>query len=134
MRLGTPTVPFLPLATMPLALPDLQTALADHVVGNDRAEVLESVAGDSIPAAARLRVYRHHVLRSLETALSATFPTVQTLVGDEFFGGMARHFVANNPPKQPVLSEYGADFPAFVEGHAPAGGLPYLADVARLDW
>ena len=119
---------------MPLALPDLQTALAEHVVGHDRAELLASVVGDSIPAAARLRVHRHHVLHSLGTALAATFPTVQALVGDEFFRGMARTFVAHDLPSQPVLSEYGAAFPSFVESYGPAGGLPYLADIAQLDW
>jgi Putative DNA-binding domain len=119
---------------MPLALPELQAALADHVAGHDRAELLASVVGDSIPAAARLRVHRNHVLHSLGTALAATFPTVQALVGDEFFRGMARTFAVHDLPTQPVLSEYGADFPRFIEGYAPAGGLPYLADIARLDW
>src|SRR4029077_14653436 len=113
---------------MPLALPELQAALAGHVVGQEPADLLASVFGDSIPAAARLRIYRNHVLRSLETALAATFPTVQALVGDEFFRGMARSFVASDLPLQPVLSEYGAGFARFVEGYAPAGGLPYLAD------
>ena len=70
----------------------------------------------------------------LATALSATFPTVQALVGDEFFRTMAQAFVAATLPTQPVLSEYGAGFASFVEGYAPAGGLPYLADMARLDW
>jgi hypothetical protein len=119
---------------MPLALPDLQAALTDHIAGHDRAELLASVVGDSIPAAARLRIHRNHVFRSLEAALSATFPTVHTLVGDEFFRGMARTFVASDLPVQPVLSEYGAAFPRFVESYAPASGLPYLADIARLDW
>ena len=119
---------------MPLALPELQAALADHAAGHDRAELLATVVGDSIAAAARLRIHRHHVVRSLGTALAATFPTVQALVGDEFFHGMARSFVAGNLPKQPVLSEYGGSFPHFVESYVPAGGLPYLADIARLDW
>lgn len=119
---------------MPLALPDLQAAFAAHIVGDDRADLVASVVGDSIPAAARLRVYRHHVFHSLATALSTTFPTVQALVGDEFFRAMARAFVAGTLPTHPVLSEYGAGFASFVEGYAPAGGLPYLADMARLDW
>ena len=119
---------------MPLALPDLQAALADHVAGHDRAELLASVVGDSIPAAARLRVHRNHVLHSLGTVLAATFPTVQALVGDEFFRGMARTFAAHDLPTQPVLSEYGAGFSRFVGGYTPARGLPYLADIARLDW
>jgi hypothetical protein len=37
-------------------------------------------------------------------------------------------------PVQPVLTEYGADFPAFIDGYEAARDLPYLADVARLDW
>ena len=119
---------------MPLALPDLQAAFAAHIIGNDCADLIASVAGDSIPASARLRVYRHHVFHSLATALSATFPTVQALVGEEFFNGLARAFVASTLPTQPVLAEYGESFAGFVAGYAPASGLPYLADIARLDW
>jgi Putative DNA-binding domain len=119
---------------MPLALPDLQAAFAAHIVGDDRADLITSVAGDSIPAAARLRVYRHHVFHSLSAALTTTFPTVQALVGDEFFRGLARAFVASTLPTQPVLAEYGEGFAGFVAGYAPASGLPYLTDIARLDW
>jgi hypothetical protein len=119
---------------MPLALPDLQAAFAAHVVGPDRDPLVASVVGDSIPATARLRVYRHHVFHSLATALSATFPTVQALVGEEFFRDMAQAFVANALPLQPVLSEYGAEFAAFLADYEPARELPYLSDIARLDW
>jgi hypothetical protein len=119
---------------MPLALPDLQAAFAAHIVGNDRADLLASVVGDTIPAAARLRIYRHHVSHSLAAALTTTFPTVQALVGAEFFRGLARAFVAGTLPTQPVLAEYGEGFSTFVAGYAPASGVPYLADIARLDW
>ena len=71
---------------------------------------------------------------SLASALAATFPTVQAVVGADFFRGLARAFVGQSPPSQPVLAEYGAGFPAFVAGHDAARDLPYLADVARLDW
>jgi hypothetical protein len=119
---------------MPLALRDLQAAFAAHIVGADRIDLAATVAGDTIPAAARLSVYRHHVFASLATALAATFPTVQALVGPDFFRGLARAFVGRALPVQPVLSEYGADFPAFIAGYEAARDLPYLADVARLDW
>jgi hypothetical protein len=127
-------VPFSPQAIVPLSLLELQAAFSAHIAGDDRADLITSVIGDSISAAARLRVHRHHVLRSLASALAATFPTVQSLVGEEFFRGMAQTFVAGSLPEQPVLSEYGADFATFVEGYGPAGGLPYLADIARLAW
>ena len=119
---------------MPLALRDLQEASAAHLLGDDRAELAAEVLGDAIPAAARLRVYRHHVRESLASALAATFPTVQAVVGTEFFRGLARAFIGRSPPSQPVLAEYGAAFPDFVAGYDAARDLPYLADVARLDW
>ncbi len=119
---------------MPLSLPDLQAAFAAHVAGDERHELVASVIGDSISAEARLRVHRHHVFSGLAKSLAATFPTVQVLVGEAFFQAMARAFAAGCLPAQPVLSEYGAGFAEFIEGYAPAYGLPYLADVARLDW
>jgi hypothetical protein len=119
---------------MPLALRDLQAAFAAHVMGVDRADLVAAVVGDAIPAVARLSVYRHHVLESLGRALAATFPTVEALVGADFFRGVARAFIGQALPAQPVLAEYGADFPGFIADYEPARGLPYLADVARLDW
>jgi hypothetical protein len=119
---------------MPLALPDLQAAFAAYLAGRDRTDLAADVVSDSISADARLRLYSRHVAYSLGTALAATFPTVQALVGEEFFRAMAGGFVGLELPVQPILSEYGAGFPDFVARYEPASGLPYLADIARLDW
>lgn len=83
--------------------------------------------------AARLAVYRNNVVSSLVDALADTFPVVQQLVGVEFFRAMAVLFVRESPPRSRVLAHYGDDFPAFVAAFEPARGLPYLADVARLE-
>ena len=119
---------------MKLGLPELQSAFAAFLTGGGADSLASAVVGDSIGAEARLRVYRHHVRHSLTAALAATFPTVQALVGEEFFAGMARAFIERHLPEQPVLSEYGERFAGFVADFEPARGLPYLADMARLDW
>jgi hypothetical protein len=119
---------------MVLALRELQAALVAHVVDGDRPDLVAAVMGDSISAAARLRIHRHHIFESLAAALGATFATVQRLVGEDFFRKLAHAFIRANLPVQPVLSEYGADFPAFVELEDSVQALPYLGDVARLDW
>lgn len=116
------------------ALPDLQRAFASFLEGGEGEAVAAAVVGDSIDAAARLRIYRHHVRYSLTTALAATFPTVQALVGEAFFAGMVRGFIEANMPEQPVLSEYGTGLAGFIAGYEPARGVPYLPDIARLDW
>ncbi|HTR84001.1 MAG TPA: DNA-binding domain-containing protein [Reyranella sp.] len=115
---------------MSLSLRELQAAVAAHLDGQASAVLDELVIGP----AARLRVHRHHVRDSLATALAATFPTVQALVGEDFFKGMARAYVGGALPTQPVLAEYGESFADFVGAYEPARRLAYLTDTARLDW
>ncbi|MDH4415319.1 MAG: DNA-binding domain-containing protein [Rhizobium sp.] len=81
----------------------------------------------------RFAVYRNNVTVSLIDALAAIFPTVQNLVGNDFFRAMARLYVTAHPPTSPLLFTYGESFPAFLEGFPPAADLPFLADVARIE-
>ena len=82
----------------------------------------------------RFNVYRNNVHASLSAAVAARFPVVARLVGDEFFRAMALVFIDRHPPRSPVLAEYGDEFPAFLEAFEPVAALPYLPDVARLEW
>ena len=82
----------------------------------------------------RFNVYRNNVFCSLVDAVAARFPVAGRLVDEDFFRAAAREFVERHPPRSPALFEYGGDFPGFLETFAPAGHLPYLADVARLEW
>ena len=81
----------------------------------------------------RFAVYRNNVMVSLIDALAASFPVTQALVGEKFFRAMAGEFARAKPPRSPVMAHYGAGFADFIEKFPPAAGLPYLADVARLD-
>lgn len=88
----------------------------------------------SYPAGAqRFAVYRNNVVAGLINALRARFPTIEKIVGEEFFAAMARIFVLQHPPRSPLIMQYGDDFGDFVAAFAPAAELPYLADVARLE-
>lgn len=82
----------------------------------------------------RFGVYRNNVKASLTAALAARFPVVRRLVGDEFFAATALVFVERHPPRSPVLAEYGGAFAEFLEEFDPAADLPYLPDIARLEW
>lgn len=81
----------------------------------------------------RYGVYRNNVATGLARALAARFPITEKIVGEEFFTAMARDFVLATPPASPVLLQYGDDFPDFVAAFPPAAGLPYLADIVRLE-
>lgn len=84
--------------------------------------------------AVRLAVHRNNVVSSLVDALAETFPVVRELVGPAFFQALAVRFVRQSPPRSPVLARHGQGFARFIAADAAARCLPYLADVARLEW
>jgi hypothetical protein len=81
----------------------------------------------------RFAVHRNNVVAGLVKALQTRFPAVEKIVGEEFFAAMARLFVAQRPPRTPVLAMYGDEFADFIAAFEPARELAYLADVARLE-
>ena len=93
---------------------------------------LKGCAGN--PPARRFAVYRNNVYASLIDVLASRFPASEKLVGKEFFRAMGRLHVEKTPPTSAVLLHYGADFADFVAAFPPAAAVPYLADVARLEW
>lgn len=87
-----------------------------------------------LPQSRRFDVYRNNMVVSLIEALEATFPVVQRLVGTDFFKAAAKTYIRQAPPRSPVLLLYGETFGDFLDGFEPAAGVPYLGDVARLEW
>ncbi len=90
--------------------------------------------GGSPAVKRRFDIYRNNVTSSLIEALKASFPIVCRLVGDDFFKAAATLYIRQEPPRSPLLFRYGASFGDFLESFPPAGSVPYLGDVARLEW
>jgi hypothetical protein len=86
------------------------------------------------PAGKRYDVYRNNVSASLIEALEQGFPVILKLVGREFFRAVAAVHVRAAPPTSPLMMLYGAEFADFLAGFPPAQSLPYLPDVARLEY
>ncbi|MGR6429289.1 HvfC/BufC N-terminal domain-containing protein [Rhizobium sp. PAMB 3174] len=84
-------------------------------------------------ATKRFSVYRNNVSVSLVNALADIFPTVQRLVGEDYFRAMARIYVQEHPPQSRLIFEYGGNFADFVADFEPARHLTFLPDVARLE-
>ena len=92
------------------------------------------VAWNGSNPARRFQVYRNNVHVALVDALADSFAVTHELVGEAFFRAMAAVYARAHPPRSCVLARYGADFPGFIATFPPAAGLPYLADVARLEY
>jgi hypothetical protein len=109
------------------------TAFAAALIDPGRAPPAGLLVAPDAQLTERFAVHRNNVHVSLVEALAERYPVVKALVGEEFFHSMARDFVAGCKPDSPLLGEYGAALPAFIECFEPARALPCLADVARLE-
>ncbi|RQR51791.1 DUF2063 domain-containing protein [Burkholderia sp. Bp9126] len=120
------------------SLAELQQAFDRALLRDANRDAIDDIAaavlGDGLAPQARLNIYRNTALSVLINALRLSFPAVQRLVGPEFFDGAARLFCEAAPPDSAWLDEYGARFPEFLARMPQAASLPYLGDVARLEW
>jgi hypothetical protein len=81
-----------------------------------------------------LAAYRTNAAALAERALLAAYPVVAALISADSFAPMARQFWFQHPPGCGDLACWGAALPGFLAGEPQLAGLPYLADVARVEW
>ncbi|WP_169566429.1 putative DNA-binding domain-containing protein [Sneathiella limimaris] len=104
---------------------DFANAIRDHEA---------ALPNDILNAGGRFNVYRRNYFSRLIDVLGEVFPVVKQLVGQEFFDAMAQEYATLFPPTSPLLVEYGKHFSEFLEDFEPAHQVPYLPDMARLEW
>lgn len=79
------------------------------------------------------RVYRNTVMQGAVQALQANFPSVERLVGHQWFIAAAAIHARQTPPDDARLMYHGSGFPDFLDRFEHAREMPYLGNVARLD-
>lgn len=116
------------------SLLELQRAMRASLVVHDDRGISAHVVHGGFDPAERLDIYRNTFASVLTTALRLSYPAVHRVVGVEFFEGAARIFIEAHPPTSACLDDYGEEYPGFLSDFEPAASLPYLPDVARLEW
>ena len=115
-------------------LRDLQRDFSAAMRG-DSEGVLAHIDGGTLGGQARLGIYRNAIAATRLRTLSESFPTVRAFVGDAFFEQLAHRYATLHPSRSGNLCDYGGQFGDFIEGSPEAiEPVPYLADVARLEW
>ena len=82
----------------------------------------------------RIAIYRNTVLANYRNALGATYRVVLQLVGRPFFQAAVDAYVEAHPSTGGDLNVYGDRFGDFLASYPHERDLPYLPDVARLEW
>ena len=111
-----------------------QTAIYDAHCNDKMQAAIKLIVPHGLSGSQRLNIYRNNTFITLTEALSITFPVINKLVGNDFFAYMASEFIKENPPLQGPLFEYGDLLSDFLDQFEPVASLPYLRDVATLEW
>ncbi|MDX1303941.1 DNA-binding domain-containing protein [Photobacterium sp.] len=125
------------MATLPSPnspLHQLQHAFAE-ALHYQPSDISEQIARGPFKAEQLIQIYRNNFIIGLSEVLEATYPGVKAVVGDECFGQLARQHVLSHPLRQGDVSHYGEGLADTINDTAKLSqAVPYLADLARLEW
>lgn len=83
---------------------------------------------------ARLQIYRNNNIVTLTDLLIATYPVIAEIVGADFFKTLCYHYIETYPAHSGNRNLFGHQLSAFVKNFKHTQELPYLPDVAAIEW
>ena len=113
-------------------LREVQAAFGASVLAAEHATARSLLDPEVAPG--RLALHRNNTYASLIGVLEAAYPASSRMLGVMAFRKVAAAYVRTRPPCVPELAAYGGHFGAFLETAGPVGALPFLPDLARLEW
>jgi Putative DNA-binding domain len=116
------------------SLREMQTGFAAAIFNAGASSLAPDIRADGISPATRLGVYRTNVFENYRKALGLTFSATERIVGSGFFAALAEEYVRSCPSRSGDVGRHGERFPEFLRHHRCSRELPYLADLARLEW
>jgi hypothetical protein len=97
--------------------------------------LLQLVApGERLAPAEGLDIYAQMYWARLHDVVRDDFPRVVALLGPEEFSRVVRAYLAQYPSTHPSVRHVGRAFAAFLAASQESPRLPFLADLARLEW
>jgi len=119
-----------------MRLSEIQSHFAEFVTRHDSDHIakpdLYMQGGASIHD--RLSVYLNNYEQSLVKAVMSVYELISALTGDEFAQKIAASYVRDHKPASGNMNIYGHDYADFIKNYEGARDVPYLADIARMEW
>ena len=116
-------------------LRNIQEQFARHLQGLPTSpDIAKQVKFNQLQNVQRLQVYQNNFKLSLTSNLSAIYPVIEKLVGENFFNYACNEFIKIHPSTHGNLHEYGNEFSIFLSEFEAAKSLSYLPDMARFEW
>ncbi len=115
-------------------LDKLQRQFVNSVLTDDDSHIAGSINAPESYKAELIDIYRNNTIGGITNAMELTYPVIVRLVGEDFFKATAKEYLNKYYPISGNLDDYGGEFPVFLESFPPVKPLPYIADIARLEW
>lgn len=81
-----------------------------------------------------LKAYQSNGRMLAERVLAAAYPVVTAIISAPSMGQLARALWQAHPPERGDLAHWGHALPGFIAASPQLAALPWLADVARVEW
>jgi len=82
----------------------------------------------------RFAVYANGYPARTEEALLEIYPAVAHILGAQAFAELTRRYTRSKPPSSYNLNDIGGTLPTFLVSDPANTSLPFLADLAELEW
>jgi hypothetical protein len=89
---------------------------------------------DELKGRRGFEVYRRNAVFAAADAFELLFPSVRAALGLQNLRFFVRELLAAEPPATPSWLDAARPFPDFLRGRPELAALPFLGDLARLDW
>ncbi|MBL8892952.1 MAG: putative DNA-binding domain-containing protein [Rhizobiales bacterium] len=116
------------------SLAELQSQMTQAIFKGHAADIEQALVAGRADPARRFAIYRNNTFLSLTAHLKAVFPVTAKLGDERFFAYAANEFIRRAPPREPRLSNYGAEFPKFLARFQASRATPILAEMAQFEW
>ncbi len=98
------------------------------------AGLLARLAGNPQRNLERLAIYRGNAISNVHAALRLAYPVCAEVLGEECFHQLARACWQAQPATEGDLNLYGAFLPDFLAARSELTDLPWLPELARIEW
>lgn len=116
------------------SLRELQMEFVEALLSNPANTTSTQRVYEQVGGRRRIEIYRNNTFTNLRNAMQAAYPVIGKLVGEGFFKYAATEYINRYPSSSGDLHTFGSAFADFLSSFSPAAELPYLSDVAHLEW
>lgn len=116
------------------SLLDLQKKFSCAVLEQDVSYIEQDLVSSKVTSKGAFQIYLNTYNISLSELLENYFPAIWSLLGAECATGFAFKYSHLHPPEIQNFEDWPALFPQFLYEQSELQALPYLKDVATLEW